>query len=58
MKRVILIVIDSMGCGAMPDYTDYGDVKECNTLGNVARTVGGLNIPNLSKLGLANIIPV
>jgi len=58
MKRVILIVIDSMGCGAMPDYADYGDIKECNTLGNVARAVGGLNIPNLSKLGLANIIDV
>lgn len=58
MKRVILIVIDSMGCGSMPDYEDYSDVKECNTLGNVARAVGGLNIPNLSKLGLANIIPV
>ncbi len=58
MKRVILIVIDSMGCGAMPDYADYSDIKECNTLGNVAHAVGGLNIPNLSKLGLGNIIPV
>ncbi len=58
MKRVILIVIDSMGCGAMPDCEEYSDVKECNTLSNVAHAVGGLNIPNLSKLGLANIVQV
>lgn len=57
-KRVIIIVIDSMGCGAMSDCELYGDIKECNTLGNVARAVGGLKIPNLSRLGLANIIPV
>ena len=58
MKRVILIVIDSMGCGAMDDCTKYGDTKNCNTLGNVAKKVGGLIIPNLTKLGLANIIPI
>ena len=50
MKRVILIVIDSMGCGAMQDCAEYGDVPECNTLGNVAKTVGGLKIPNLASL--------
>ena len=58
MKRVILIVIDSMGCGAMDDCTKYGDVKTCNTLGNVAKMAGGLIIPNMTKLGLANIIPI
>ncbi len=36
MKRAIVIVIDSMGCGAMPDCRDYGDIPECNTLCNVA----------------------
>ena len=58
MKRAILIVIDSMGCGAMPDFKEYGDVEGCNTLCNVAKANGGLNIPNLSKLGLANIVPI
>lgn len=58
MKRVILIVIDSMGCGAMEDCAEYGDLKSCNTLGNVAKKVGGLNIPNFTKLGLANIIDI
>ena len=58
MKRVILIVIDSMGCGAMQDCAEYGDVPECNTLGNVAKTVGGLKIPNLASLGLSNIITI
>lgn len=55
MKRAIIIVIDSMGVGAMPDYKEYNDVKECNTLKNVAHKCGGLNLPNLQKLGLGNI---
>ena len=58
MKRAILIVIDSMGCGAISDFKEYGDAEGCNTLCNVAKANGGLNIPNLSKLGLANIVPV
>lgn len=55
MKRAIIIVIDSMGIGAMPDCREYNDVFECNTLKNVAHFCGGLNLPNISKLGLANI---
>ncbi len=55
MKRAVIIVIDSMGIGAMPDCTDYNDVYECNTLGNVAKFCGGLKLPNLAKLGLGNI---
>ncbi len=58
MKRAFVIVIDSMGCGALSDARDFGDVMECNTLGNVAKFNNGLNIPNLQKLGLANIIDV
>ena len=53
--RVILIVIDSMGIGAMPDAEEYGDSLRCNTLCNLARSNGGLNIPNFEKLGLGNI---
>ena len=54
-KRAIIIVIDSMGIGAMPDCEDFGDIKECNTLKNVCAFNHGLNVPNLSSLGLGNI---
>ena len=55
MKRAIIIVIDSMGVGAMPDCKEYNDVFECNTLKNVAQFCGGLKLPNLEKLGLGNV---
>lgn len=55
MKRAIIIVIDSMGCGAMPDCAEYNDVPECNTLCNVARFNKGLSLPNMQKMGLGNI---
>jgi phosphopentomutase len=55
--RVLLVVLDSVGIGALPDAEKYGDVGS-NTLGNVARAVGGLNLPVLEKLGLANILEV
>lgn len=58
MKRAIVVVIDSMGAGAMPDAADYKDLPTCNTLQNVAKAVGGLNTPNFEKLGLGNIIDV
>ncbi len=55
MRRAIVIVIDSMGCGAMPDCKEYNDVPECNTLCNVAKYSGGLTCPNLYKMGLGNL---
>jgi len=55
MKRAIIVVIDSMGVGAMPDCREYNDVFECNTLKNVAEFCGGLKLPNMEKLGLGNI---
>lgn len=58
MKRAIIVVIDSMGVGAMPDAPEYNDVMECNTLCNVANFCGGLKIPNLQKMGLGNILPI
>ncbi len=58
MKRVIVIVIDSMGIGAMKDCEEYGDTFECNTLCNVADKNGGLNAPNFYKLGLGNLADV
>ena len=55
MKRAIILVIDSMGIGAMPDCCEFGDVPECNTLRNVCEFNDGLNIPTLEKMGLGNI---
>ena len=55
MKRAVIIVIDSMGIGAMPDCREFGDIPECNTLKNVCEFNGGLKIPVLEKMGLGNI---
>jgi phosphopentomutase len=52
MTRAIVMVIDSMGIGAMSDCADFGDVPECNTLGHVAKFNNGLKIPNMEKMGL------
>jgi phosphopentomutase len=57
IDRVFLIVLDSVGVGALPDAAAYGDVG-ANTLGHVAEHCGGLKVPHLQKLGLGNIIPV
>ncbi len=57
MNRVILIVLDSCGVGELPDASDWGD-SGSNTIGNTALAVGGLNLPNLGKLGLGNIIEI
>ncbi len=56
-RRVILIVLDSVGAGEAPDAAAYGDVGS-NTLGNIAAAMGGLHLPNLQKLGLGNILPL
>ena len=55
MKRAIIMVIDSMGCGAMPDCRDYNDIPECNTLCNVAKANGGLHLPAMQKMGIGNL---
>lgn len=52
--RAFVIVLDSVGVGACPDADVYGDVG-ANTLGNIAAAVGGLNLPNLQRMGLGNI---
>ncbi len=57
IKRVILIILDSVGAGALPDADQYGD-EGSDTLGNTAQAVGGLHLPNLQKLGLGNIHPI
>ncbi|HSA07633.1 MAG TPA: phosphopentomutase [Candidatus Gastranaerophilales bacterium] len=58
MKRAIILVIDGLGAGALPDAAKYGDIPQCNTLANVAKLSGGLNLPNLEKLGLGNIMEI
>jgi len=55
-RRVIWIVLDSVGIGEMPDAADYGDAGS-DTLGNLAR-MRTLHLPNLCRLGLANIRPI
>ena len=55
--RACVLILDSCGVGELPDAADYGDVGS-NTLGNIARAVGGLNLPNMQKLGLGNIIDI
>ena len=54
MKRVILIVLDSVGIGELPDAEFFND-KGSHTLDNTFNACKGLNLPNLKKLGLGNI---
>lgn len=56
-SRVIWIVLDSAGVGAMPDAAAYGDPPGSDTLGNIAKR-RQLQLPNLQRLGLANIRPI
>jgi phosphopentomutase len=56
MSRACVIVLDGVGAGALPDADRFGD-EGSNTLGNVARAVGGLDLPNMEALGLGNVAP-
>lgn len=58
MTRVVAIVIDSGGIGALPDADRFGDAPGANTLGNVSRRVGGLHLPNFERLGLGRLTPL
>ena len=53
-RRAIVIVLDGVGVGAAADAASYGDAGS-NTLGNLARAVGGLDVPNLERLGLGRV---
>lgn len=57
MKRAGIIVLDGLGIGAAPTTAAYGDTGS-DTLGNVARAVGGLTLPNLERLGLGCCRPI
>ncbi|WP_195263444.1 phosphopentomutase [Clostridium sp. 1001275B_160808_H3] len=56
-KRIFTIVIDSLGVGEMEDAKEYGDVN-VDTLGHIAESVESFNVPNLEKMGIANLRPV
>lgn len=56
-KRIFTVVMDSLGVGAMPDAADYGDVGT-DTLGHISQSRETFEIPNLQKLGMANLHPL
>ncbi|MBP3951077.1 phosphopentomutase [Bacillus suaedae] len=53
-KRIFLIVLDSVGIGEAPDAKEFGD-EGSDTLGHIAETMNGLQMPNMAKLGLSHI---
>ena len=57
MRKCILIVIDSLGCGDAPDAHQYNSLG-ANTLSNTSKEVGGLSVPNLSSLGIGKVTDV
>jgi phosphopentomutase len=57
VPRACVIVLDAVGAGALPDASEFGD-EGSDTLGNVARAVGGLDLPTLEALGLGNVEPL
>lgn len=57
INRVILLVIDGFGAGALPDAAEYGDA-EANTLVHLAEAAGGLSLPNLEALGLGHVAQI
>ncbi len=52
MPRCVVIVLDSGGVGALADFAEFGDAPGANTLGNTARALGGLALPNFERLGV------
>ena len=57
MPRACVIVLDAVGAGELPDAAAFGD-EGSDTLGNVAKAVGGLDLPTLEALGLGNVEPL
>lgn len=56
-KRIFTIVVDSLGAGALPDAAEYGDAGT-DTLGHISQAMDEFQIPNLQKIGLANLHPL
>jgi len=56
-RRAVILVLDGVGCGAAHDAARYGDGGS-DTLGHVARAVGGVRLPALERLGLGRVVPM
>ena len=56
-KRIFIVILDSLGVGAMNDAADFGDTG-ADTLGHISQSVETLHIPNIQKLGMANLHPL
>ena len=56
-KRIFTIIVDSLGVGEMPDCKAYGD-ENVDTLGHLSNAVESFNIPNMQRLGFANLHPI
>lgn len=56
-RRAFVVVLDACGMGALPDAADYGDAGT-NTLAHLAESAGGLDLPELQRLGLGSILPL
>ncbi len=56
-RRVVLIVLDGVGVGALPDAVAYGD-EAAATLPHIAQAVGGLSLPHLAKMGLGHVVSI
>ena len=56
-KRIFVVVMDSLGVGAMDDSSEFGDTG-VNTLGHISQAADSLNMPNLRKMGMANLTPL
>ena len=57
VKRIFIILLDGVGAGEAPDAESYGDVGS-NSLGNTARVIGGISLPNMERLGIGHITPM
>lgn len=57
MNNFFIIVLDGVGVGELPDANLYND-QGSNTLGNIAKSLNGISLPNLQKMGIGNIIPI
>lgn len=56
-RKAVLVVVDSCGVGALPDAKDFGD-EGVNTISHLAKAAGGVNLPNMEKMGLGNITDI
>jgi len=57
IERATIIVLDSAGVGYLPDAAEFGDIG-ANTFGNISKECGGLNIPNMEKMGIGNLTEI